>query len=217
MARVYSLRLLPACSSENSPPQNSEQLPKPLLRTCYHTVMKKLLQLFWTNFTISLCTFGGGYVIAGFMKERFVRGLHWIDDEEMLDMIAMAQAAPGAIAVNTSVLVGWKVAGLPGMLVSVLGTVLPPMLVLLVISVFYSAFVSSRIIRLLLRGMQAGVVAVILDAVLDLVLPNRSQALYLVLFAAALALSLSGINVMAIVLGAIVLGILLTWRRLHVS
>lgn len=79
--------------------------------------MNRLFQLFWTNFTISLCTFGGGYVIAGFMKDSFVDKLHWIDNEEMLDIIALAQSAPGAIAVNTAILVGWKTAGFAGMLV----------------------------------------------------------------------------------------------------
>lgn len=179
--------------------------------------MNKLFQLFWTNFTISSCTFGGGYVIAGFMKDRFVSKLHWIDDEEMLDMIALAQAAPGAIAVNTSVLVGWKIAGFAGMLVSVLGTILPPMLVLMVISLFYQAFISNHLIALVLRGMQASVVAVIFSAMIDMVWPHRSEWLWLLLTLTALGLSWAGVNVMWIIAGAIVLGLLFGWRAAHAA
>lgn len=177
--------------------------------------MKKLFQLFWTNFTISLCTFGGGYVIAGFMKDKFVDQLHWIDDEEMLDMIAMAQAAPGAIAVNTSVMVGWKIAGFGGMCISVLGTILPPMLILGIISLFYQAFITNRIVALVLRGMQAAVVAVIASAAADMILPHRAEILYLVLAVSAAALSLSGVNVMLIIAGAIAIGLIQAWRHVH--
>lgn len=177
--------------------------------------MNKLLQLFWTNFTISACTFGGGYVIAGFMKDKFVDQLHWIDDEEMLDMIAMAQAAPGAIAVNTSVMVGWKIAGFPGMLVSVLGTILPPMLILAIISMFYKTFIANRYVALILRGMQAAVVAVIISAVADMVIPHRKDWMYLILAVLAAILSLAGVNVMLIIGAAILLGLMIAWRNIH--
>lgn len=177
--------------------------------------MNKLFQLFWTNFSISACTFGGGYVIAGFMKDQFVNKLHWIDDEEMLDMIAMAQAAPGAIAVNTSVMVGWKIAGFAGMLVSVLGTVLPPMIILAVISLFYQIFISNPYIVLLLRGMQAAVAAVIISAVADMVLPHAREIVYLMIALVAAGLSLAGVSVIFIIVGAIAVGLAAAWRQVH--
>lgn len=149
------------------------------------------------------------------MKDRFVTKLKWIDDEEMLDLIALAQAAPGAIAVNTSILVGWKIAGFAGMIVSVLGTILPPMLVLMVISMFYQAFISNRLAALVLRGMQASVVAVIFSAMIDMVLPHRKEYFWILLTAIALILSLLGVNVMLIIAGAILLGLLLGWRNIH--
>ena len=91
------------------------------------------------------------------MKKKFVDELHWIDEQEMLDMTALAQSSPGAIAVNAAILVGWQVEGLIGMIVAVLGTIIPPMVILSVISVFYNAFATNRYIALLLKGMQAGV------------------------------------------------------------
>ena len=81
-----------------------------------------LLRLFTTMFTISAFTFGGGFVIVTFMKRRFVDELHWLDEEEMLDMTALAQSCPGAIAVNAAILVGRKMAGTAGMACAVAGT-----------------------------------------------------------------------------------------------
>ena len=93
---------------------------------------------------ISAFTFGGGFVIVTFMKRKFVDELGWIDEQEMLDMTALAQSSPGAIAVNAAILVGWKVEGFIGMAVSVLGTVIPPMVILSVISLFYRLFADNR-------------------------------------------------------------------------
>ena len=124
---------------------------------------RKLFTLFFSMLYISAFTFGGGFVIVTFMKRRFVDELHWIDDREMLDMTALAQSSPGAIAVNAAILVGWKVAGFAGMAAAVLGTVLPPVAILSVISLFYQMFAENRYVALMLRGMSCGVAAVILD------------------------------------------------------
>ena len=127
-----------------------------------------LWQLFTGMLSISAFTFGGGFVIVTLMKRKFVDERHWLTEQEMLDMTALAQSSPGAIAVNAAILVGWKAAGLAGMLVAVLGTILPPMVILTVISLGYQAFAGSRYVALVLRGMQSGVAAVILDAALSL-------------------------------------------------
>ena len=127
-----------------------------------------LLKLFFSTLYISSFTFGGGFVIVTFMKRKFVDELHWIDEQEMLDLAALAQSSPGAIAVNAAILVGWRVCGFAGMLTAVLGTILPPMLILSVISFFYAAFASNVYVALVLKGMQAGVAAVILDVVCGL-------------------------------------------------
>ena len=78
-----------------------------------------LLKLFWSMLYISTFTFGGGFVIITFMKRKFVDELHWLEESEMLDMTALAQSSPGAIAVNAAILVGWRVHGLSGMAVAV--------------------------------------------------------------------------------------------------
>lgn len=109
---------------------------------------------------------------------------------EMLDLTALAQSSPGAIAVNAAILVGWRVAGLMGMLIAVLGTILPPMLILSVISLCYQAFASNLYVALILKGMQAGVAAVILDVVCGLgsnVIKQKRPILLVIMAVAFLA------------------------------
>ena len=129
---------------------------------------KVLWKLFLSTLYLSAFTFGGGYVIVTLMKDKFVDKYHWIEENEMLDLIAIAQSAPGAIAVNGAIVVGYKLAGLAGVLTAIFGTVLPPFLIISVISVFYQIFRDNFIISELLDGMQAGVGAVIASVVWDM-------------------------------------------------
>lgn len=173
---------------------------------------KVLWKLLLSTLYISAFTFGGGFVIITFMKRKFVDELHWIDEDEMLDLTALAQSSPGAIAVNAAILVGWRVAGFAGMLVAVVGTIVPPMLILAVISFFYQAFATNRYVSLVLKGMQAGVAAVILDVVCGLgakVLKTKKLVLYLVMVAAFVATVVFNVNVIYIILAAAGIGILL--------
>ena len=170
----------------------------------------KLWPLFLATLYISTFTFGGGFVIVTFMKRKFVDSLKWLSEEEMLDFAALAQASPGAIAVNAAILVGWRVCGFAGMAVAVLGTILPPMVILSVVSLFYAACAANRWVALALKGMQAGVAAVILDMACGLgagVAKERS-ALSLALMAGAfLASFVFGVNVIFIILAAALAGV----------
>ncbi len=127
------------------------------------------LKLFFSTFTLSALTVGGGYVIVPLMRQRFVEEYRWIDEEEMIDITAVAQSAPGPIAVNTSLLVGYRMAGLRGAAVTILGTVLPPLLLLTAIAFFYTQFRESRWIDAILRGIRSAVAAVMVDAVIGII------------------------------------------------
>ena len=130
---------------------------------------KKYIKLFLSTFKISACTFGGGFVIIPLLRRKFVEELGWIDEQEMMDLTAIAQSSPGAIAVNASILVGYRVAGIPGAMLTVLGTVLPPLIIISVISLFYKAFRDNAIVNAAMAGMLCGVAAVILDVVINMV------------------------------------------------
>lgn len=172
--------------------------------------MECLRKLFISTFYISTFTFGGGFVIVSIMKKKFVDELHWIDEKEMLDFTALAQSSPGAIAVNASILVGWRVAGVIGVAVAVTGTILPPMIILTLVSFCYAAVVSNPYVALILKGMQAGVAAVVLDVACGLFvkLKKEGSSFNIAIMIAAFAASfLFNINVIFIILGAAVMGI----------
>lgn len=171
-----------------------------------------LWKLFFSMLYISAFTFGGGFVIITFMKRKFVDELGWIDEQEMLDLTALAQSSPGAIAVNAAILVGWRVGGFLGMVTAVVGTVLPPITILSVISLFYAAFAANPYVALVLKGMQAGVAAVILDVVWGLganVVKTKSAIHMVVMAAAFIATFVYGVNVIYIILAAALLGVVL--------
>lgn len=180
--------------------------------------MKKvsLFQIFYQMFTISAFTFGGGFVIVTLMRKRLVAQRSWLSEGEMLDMTALAQSSPGPIAVNTAVLVGWQLAGLPGMFAAVLGCILPPMVILSVISVFYEAFVSNTAVALFLRGMQAGVAAVVLDVSFSLgqtVIAQKTRLHTLLLVTALMLTLFCHVSPILLLLGAAALGVITTWRK----
>lgn len=124
--------------------------------------------LFRTCFLISSCTFGGGMVIISMLQKKFVEELKWISQDEVMDMVAIAQSCPGVMAVNTSIIIGYHVAGVLGALLTVIGTVTPPMIILTLISAVYVQFRSNVVIALILKGMQAGVAAVLINVAITM-------------------------------------------------
>lgn len=129
---------------------------------------KQYLKLFITSLYISAFTFGGGYVIISLMKKKYADDLGWLEEDEMLDMTAIAQSTPGAVAVNAAILVGYKIGGILGAVVCTVATILPPLIIISTISFFYDAFQSNVYVAATLGGMQAGVAAVIADVVLSM-------------------------------------------------
>lgn len=131
--------------------------------------LKLYLVLFWEMFRLSAFTFGGGYVIVPLMKRSFVEKLGMLSEKEMLDYTAVAQSAPGAVAINTSILVGMKIGGVIGAAVTLFATILPPLIIISVIALIYELVIGNAIVMAVLRGMRAGVCAVIADAVISMI------------------------------------------------
>lgn len=129
---------------------------------------KVLWQLFKSTFMLSACTFGGGFVIVSLMKKKFVEELQWLDESEMLDITAISQSSPGPIPVNASVILGYRIQGILGSFIAVIGTIIPPIIIISVIAMFYDQFRSNPTIATALLVMRAGVAAVICDVVINL-------------------------------------------------
>ena len=178
-----------------------------------------LRRLFFSTLYLSAFTFGGGYVIVTLLKKKFVDEYRWIEEDEMLDLVAIAQSAPGPIAVNGAIVVGYKLAGLLGAAVAIVATVIPPFVIISAVSLFYEAFRDNYLVSQMLAGMQAGVAAVIASVVWQMgadVVRSKSTASVLVMAAAFAATCLFGVNVVLVVLAAAGLGVartLLAQRR----
>lgn len=177
---------------------------------------RKLLlwKIFVSTLYLSAFTFGGGYVIVTLMKKKFVDEYHWIEENEMLDLVAIAQSSPGAIAVNGAIVVGYKLAGALGAVISILGTIIPPFAIISIISVGYNAFRDNYIISQLLEGMQAGVGAVIASVTFEMgrqVGKEKDTAPVLIMTGAFLASCILKINVVYIVITCGILGVIRTF------
>ena len=171
----------------------------------------KLWTLFRSTFVLSACTFGGGFVIVSLMKKKFVEELGWLDEDEMLDVTAITQSAPGPLPVNASVIIGYRMAGVVGSLTAILGTILPPMIIISVISLFYEQFRTNAYIATALQVMRAGVAAVIFDVVLNLAgnVIKTKRLLYIAMMVIAfIATYLLDVSAMIVILICLGIGLL---------
>ncbi|MCI6277581.1 MAG: chromate transporter [Clostridium sp.] len=170
---------------------------------------KILWQLFKSTFVLSAFTFGGGFVIVSLMKKKFVEELKWLDESEMLDITAISQSSPGPIPINASVILGYRMQGVLGSVIAVLGTSIPPIAIISIISMFYVKFRESQIIATALMVMRAGVAAVICDVVINLaknVIKTKS-VLYISLMIIAFVMTyVLGISAMTVILLCVAVG-----------
>ena len=176
-------------------------------------INQKSWLLFKDMLFISAFTFGGGFTIVSLMKDRFVDERNWISDEEMLDIIMIAESTPGAIAVNAAILVGYKISGIKGIFISVLGTIIPPILIIIVISRIYNAFISNSYIKYLLDGIKAGVAAIIINSSVNLgsnFIKNKNYVSILIFSIAFTLIFVLKVNVIYVLLVSIFLGMLQT-------
>lgn len=170
---------------------------------------KKLATLFFATLRLSACTFGGGFVIVPLMRKKFVEQLGWIEEQEMLDLTAIAQSSPGAIAVNASILVGYHVGGVAGSLCAICGTVLPPLVIISVISLFYKAFRDNVFVSMAMAGMLCGVAAVIFDVVINMaktVIKNKRILPVAVMAAAFVCVHFFSVNIIVLILACGIIG-----------
>lgn len=171
----------------------------------------RLASIFLSTLYLSAFTFGGGYVIVSLLRKKFVEELGWIDEDEMLDLVSIAQSSPGAIAVNGAIVVGYKIAGVLGMLVAISGAIIPPFTIITAISYIYDAFCSNQIVRTMLSGMTVGISAIILTTVLSMLkqLHRTNDKILIVMFIAACCLKLFlNIGIPSIILISAVIGVI---------
>jgi chromate transporter len=184
----------------------------------YHGMSKRqiYLKLFLSALSISAIAFGGGFVILSLLRKTYVEQFSWIEDKEMTDLISIAQSAPGTIAGNAAMLVGFRVASVPGALLTLFASIIPPLIIITSLIFFYTAIRDSEIVCNIMRGMQAGVATVILDLVVKMArdtLDTKNALVIPIMVAAFVASFFFKFSIIFIILIAACLGIAVSLYR----
>lgn len=147
--------------------------------------MKKYLELFLSFFKTGLFTFGGGYAMISLLEVEFVERKKWIEHDEFMDVVVIAESTPGPIAINSATYIGYKVAGVGGALLSTLGVCLPSFIIIYLISLFFDRFLALEAVAAAFRGIQVAVVYLIFQAGLKMLRKMKKTPLSVALVAVA--------------------------------
>ena len=137
--------------------------------------MNKYLKLFWTFFKIGLFTFGGGYAMISLIHKESVEKNHWISDEDMNNIIVVAESTPGPIAINSATFIGYKTGKFLGAFFAVLGVILPSLIIITIISIFLVSFKSISIIQFAFDGIRAAIIILMIEAIFKLSKPLKQK------------------------------------------
>jgi len=178
--------------------------------------MVGFFQLFWTYLKIGTFTLGGGYAMIPLIQREVVDRQHWIDEEEFLNMIALAQAAPGIIAVNSAIFIGWRCGGWKGTAGAVLGAVLPSFCIILAIAMVFRNYQDQPAVEAIFKGIRPAVVALIAAPLLKMAKSAKmTWTTAAIPVAAALLIWLVDLSPVWIIFITIVTTLVFTWLREH--
>ena len=173
--------------------------------------MKKILNLFLVFLKIGAFTFGGGYAMIPIIQKEVVENKKWITDEDILNIVAIAESTPGPIAINSATFVGYKVAGFFGAVAATLGVVIPSFAIISIIAFFLSKFSEYKVVKYAFYGIRAGVLALVIKALINMYKKMSKTAFsYSVAFFAFISsviFDIVNINIIYIILACAVIGI----------
>ncbi len=173
--------------------------------------MKKLLNLFWVFFKIGAFTFGGGYAMIPIIQKEVVENKKWVTDDDILNVIAIAESTPGPIAINSATFIGYKVAGVLGAACATLGVVIPSFVIITVIAFFLNKFSEYEAVQYAFYGIRAGVLALVIKALITMYkkMPKTAIAYGIALFAfvASLVFDIINISIIYVILACAVIGL----------
>ena len=171
----------------------------------------KLGRLFWAFFKIGAFTFGGGYAMIPIIEREAVENHHWVTEDDILEIIAIAESTPGPIAVNSATFVGHRTAGLIGSVVATFGVVLPSFIIILVVSQLLAAYGSLQAVSYAFWGIRAAVVALLVKAVISMYKKSPKDVFsYCVIGLAFVLAAIIKVPVLAIIVGSAAAGLIYT-------
>lgn len=171
--------------------------------------MKKILTMFFSFFKIGAFTFGGGYAMIPLIEAEVVDKEKWISKDEFIDIIVISQSFPGALAVNASTFIGYKIGGLAGAILALLGVVLPSFIIILLIAALFMQFRNNYYVNLVFKGISAAVPILILIAVTSLFKSlNKTTMNYIIIVLSIIAIVFFNFHPILIVLLSAIYGII---------
>ena len=171
--------------------------------------MKNYLKLFWTFFKIGLFTFGGGYAMISIIHKESVEKNKWISEDDMNNIIVVAESTPGPIAINSATFIGYKVGKIFGAIIAVLGVALPSLTIITLISLFLNKFKSLTTIQYAFEGIRAAIIILMIEAIFKLSKPLKKNALFFSLLISSFVLNFFfHVNAIFIIIFGIFLGII---------
>lgn len=177
--------------------------------------MKIYLELFWIFFKIGMFTLGGGYAMVPLIQDEIVNKKKWIEEEEFVKLLALAQSSPGALAVNVSVFVGYKMKNILGLITTVLGATLPSFIIILIIASLFSNIQDNIYVIKAFKAIRPMVVALIAASVYTIGKSAKinKKTVWLVILVAVLVAFVDFPPVVMIILGAIFGNVWMIWRK----
>ena len=170
--------------------------------------MKRLWQIFVTFFKIGAFTFGGGYAMIPLIQREAVENRKWVTDEDILDIVAIAESTPGPIAINSATFVGYRAAGVLGSACATLGVVLPSFLIILPLSFVLQAFSNLELVQYAFQGIQAGVLALLFKALWTMYKKSpEGWVSYVVMAGSFVVTAFLPVNVIFVIIGCAVFGL----------
>ena len=171
--------------------------------------MKKIFELWWTFFKIGAFTFGGGYAMISLIQKETVENKKWITDDDILEIIAIAESTPGPIAINSATFVGFRVAGFWGSFFATLGMVMPSFVIISVLSRLVMQFSDIKAVQYAFFGIRAAVLALIIKAMVMMYKksPKGIFGYFIMIFAHLLTAFLK-INVFFVIIACAFFGLL---------
>ena len=171
-------------------------------------MIKKLFQIFLSFFRIGAFTFGGGYAMIPLIQHEAVEKRKWVTDEDILDIVAIAESTPGPIAINSATFVGYRAAGVLGSVCATLGVVLPSFVLILLLSFVLAQFQQVQAVQYAFTGIRAGVLALLVKALWTMYTKSpKGWVAYVVMGAALILTAVLSINVIFVIIGCAVFGI----------
>lgn len=178
--------------------------------------LKTLMSIFWTFFRIGAFTFGGGYAMIPLIQRETVESKKWITDDDILEIVAIAESTPGPVAINSSTFVGYRVAGFWGAAFGTLGMVMPSFIVILAISSVLREFQDIQAVQYAFQGIRAGVLALILKALVTMYKKAKKGLFtYIVMASALILVAFVKVNVLVVILCAALAGLIYSYVSLR--